>query len=108
MNESENTMLEGQVLDEFNEISVVQLCRSCAVEAELVDRLVAEGILEPSRREGGTLYFAPSCIRRTRLVVRLRSDLGINLAGAALALELLERIDALESRLRLAALGPMP
>ena len=106
MNAHENSMIEGQVLDERNEISIVQLCRSCSIEAELVERLVAEGILEPCRQEGATLFFAPSSLKRTRVVVRLRSDLGVNLAGAALALELLERIESLKSKLHLAGITP--
>lgn len=105
MTAHENTLVEGQVIDERMEISIVQLCRSCAVESELVERLVAEGILEPSRQEGADLYFSPSSLKRTRVVVRLRSDLGVNMAGAALALELLERIEDLENRLRLAAIA---
>jgi len=104
MSEHEIVMIEGQVMDDRTEVSIVQLCRSCAVESELVERLVTEGVLEPSRSEGATLYFPPSSLKRTRVVVRLRSDLGVNLAGAALALELLERIEFLESRLKLASL----
>jgi chaperone modulatory protein CbpM len=34
--------------------------------------------------------------RRVRTVVRLQRDLGVNLPGAALALELLDRIDELQ------------
>lgn len=104
MSRHEHSMVEGQVLDEQVEISIVQLCRSCAIEAELVERLVAEGILEPTRREGEDLFFPSSSLKRTRVVVRLRSDLGVNLAGAALALELLDRIEHLNSRLRIAGL----
>lgn len=92
--------IEGQLIDDRVEFSATQLCRSCAIEKELLERLVAEGILEPSRREGSKLYFPASCLKRARVVVRLRSDLGVNLAGAALAVELLERIDALEARLK--------
>lgn len=102
MTENRKFMIEGQLIDERTEVTIVQLCRSCAIESELVDRLVAEGIIEPSRREGETLYFPQHSVKRTRIVVRLRSDLGINLAGAALAVELLERIERLESRLRFA------
>lgn len=101
MTDYRKTMLEGQVVDEFTEVSVVQLCRSCAIESELVDRLVAEGIIEPSRQEGDVLYFPHHCVKRTRVVVNLRSELGVNLAGAALALELLDRIEKLKSRLHL-------
>lgn len=104
MSENSKLKLEGQVIDEGTEVTIVQLCRSCAIESELVDRLVAEGIIEPSRQEGETLYFHQHSVKRTRIVVRLRSDLGINLAGAALAVELLERIERLESRLRFAEL----
>jgi chaperone modulatory protein CbpM len=100
MTEHEKSLIEGQVVDDRTEITIVQLCKSCAIEAELVERLVAEGIIEPSRQEGKTLYFPQSCMKRTRIVVSLRSDLGVNLAGAALALELLERIEKLQTRLR--------
>ena len=104
MSREYETLIEGQLIDNGNEITLVQLCRSCAVESELVERLVAEGILEPTRQEGATLYFPQSSMKRTQVVVRLRSDLGVNLAGAALALELLERIEELRARLRLAGL----
>ena len=100
MNERENSPIEGQILDDGTEITIVQLCRRCSVEAELVERLVAEGIIEPSRQEGEVLYFPVSCTRQTLIIRRLRADLGVNMAGAALALELLERIEKLNSRLR--------
>jgi len=105
MTEHEKSLFEGQVVDDHTEITIVQLCRRCSVEAELVQRLVDEGIIEPSRQEGDILYFPHSCARRTQVVVRLRSDLGINMAGAALALELLDRIENLQARLRMAGSG---
>ena len=95
----DNNLIEGLVIDERTEISIVQLCRICSVESTTVERLVEEGIIEPARHEGETLYFPPSCLKRTRIVMNLRSDLGVNLAGAALALELLERIEKLQSKL---------
>ena len=99
MAEYRHTLIEGQLIDDRDEITIVQLCRRCAVEAELVERLIEEGIIEPSRQEGDELYFPQSCMKRTRIVMRLRSDLGVNMAGAALALELLERIEQLQKRL---------
>jgi chaperone modulatory protein CbpM len=104
MSNEYEAMIEGQLIDNGTEITLIQLCRSCAVESELVERLVAEGILEPTRQEGTMLYFPQSSMKRTQVVVRLRSDLGVNLAGAALALELLDRIEELRARLRRASL----
>ena len=98
----EKSLFEGQVIDDRTEITIVQLCRRCSVQTELVLRLVDEGIIEPSRQEGDVLYFPHSCTRRTQVVLRLRSDLGVNMAGAALALELLDRIENLQARLRMA------
>ena len=103
MTEHSNSPMEGQVIDDRTEITIVQLCRRCEVEAELVERMIADGIIEPSRTRGDTLYFPHSCVKRTRVVMRLRSDLGVNLAGAALALELMERIDNLKARVKMNA-----
>ena len=101
MAEQEILLVEGQLIDDRSEISGHQLCRSCAIELKFLERLISEGILEPSRSEGEIHYFPHSSLLRTRTVVRLRADLGVNLAGAALALELLDRIDLLEARLKM-------
>jgi chaperone modulatory protein CbpM len=103
MNVHEEKMFEGQLLDDRTEISIVQLCRIFSVESSMVERLMEEGVIEPIRYENDVSYFPQSCLKRTRVVMSLRNDLGVNLAGAALALELLEQIERLRSKLRLVA-----
>jgi chaperone modulatory protein CbpM len=99
MSPAERDCLEGDIIDPHTEITIVQLSRRCRVEVELVMQLVDEGIVEPVRRSDDTLYFAYASTTRVRMVRRLQRDLGVNLPGAALAIELLDRIRELESRL---------
>ena len=100
MSTHEFITVEGQILDDGTEITITQLCRRCSIETDWATRLIDEGIIEPVRRDGEQVFFAADSMRRTLIVTRLRRDLGVNLAGAALALELLERIDALQSKVR--------
>jgi len=92
-----------EVIDERTTFTIEELCRCCAVEADFVRDLVDQGILEPRSARGRAWIFPVQSLRRTRVVVRLQRDLGVNLAGAALALDLLDRIDELDARLRAAA-----
>jgi len=89
-----------ELIDEETTFTLAELCRCCDVEAELIEVLVEHGILEPSGRQGRHWCFPASSLRRTRITLHLQRDLGVNLAGAALALDLLERIDELDARLR--------
>jgi chaperone modulatory protein CbpM len=100
MRNDESQALTGQVLDEDTEVTLVEICRSCNVRGELVEAMVEQGILEPTGRRGSHWCFPSSSLRRTRVTLHLQRDLGLNLAGAALALDLLERIDELNARLR--------
>lgn len=99
------------VLDE-EEISLADLSRSCRVHAEWVVELVDEGVIEPRGvREGAAApqwRFSATSIVRVQKARRLQRDLGVNLPGVALALELLDRIDALEKRLRATPGRPDP
>jgi chaperone modulatory protein CbpM len=94
------SVLTGVVLDECTLVTFTELCQCCDVEGEVVAEMVDVGILEPSGRGPGEWRFAADSLRRAATAVRLQRDLGVNLAGAALALELLERIERLEARLR--------
>ena len=49
MTERDANLLSGQIVDETTEITIVELCRSCAVDAELVEAMIDEGIIEPTR-----------------------------------------------------------
>jgi chaperone modulatory protein CbpM len=100
MSKLESQPLSGQILDEETEVTLVQLCRSCEVRGELIEAMVEQGILEPSARRGSHWCFPSSSLKRTRITLHLQRDLGVNLAGAALALDLLDRIEELKARLR--------
>lgn len=94
------TLLDGKVLEEEIELSLAELCRACQLPAEEVFRLVEYGVVEPMGREPAHWRFRGICIRRVRCAQRLEQDLGVNTAGAALALDLLEEIELLRSQLR--------
>lgn len=100
MSEHDTNALSGPIFDETTEITVVELCRVCAIDISAVDEMVGEGILEPSGGRRDERRFPYACVRRTRAVIHLQRDLGLNLAGAALALDLLDRIEELRSQLR--------
>ena len=106
MAEKEPSTLPVELLDEQTLFTLAELCRSCGVEADFIEALVEEGILEPAGRRGRHWCFPARSLRRTRVTLHLQQDLGLNLAGAALALDLLERIEDLEARLRAAMGGP--
>jgi chaperone modulatory protein CbpM len=90
--------LFGEVLGEGDLISIADLCRSCTVETHTITTLVSEGIIEPRGDDVEHWQFSVGSLRRVRTVIRLQRDLGVNLAGAALALDLLDRIAELERR----------
>jgi chaperone modulatory protein CbpM len=100
MTNDKATAVTGMIFDEATEITVVELCEVCSVDQQTIQGLIAEGILEPLDNGGAKARLPYSSVRRTHTVVHLQRDLGVNLAGAALALELLERIDKLRAQLR--------
>ena len=100
MDEKDQSAPPVELIDEQTTLTLAELCRCFAVEAEFIEDLVEQGILEPAGRSGRHWCFPASSLRRTRITLHLRRDLGVNLAGAALALDLLERIEELDARLR--------
>lgn len=100
--QSENMLpqLSGVVLEELNELTLTELSHACAVQADCIVELVEEGLIVPRGREPHRWRFSGVQMRRATLALRLQRDLGVNLAGAALAVQLLEEVEALRTRLR--------
>jgi MerR family transcriptional regulator/heat shock protein HspR len=56
-----------------------------------------EGLLTPSRSQGNTRLYSDSDLVRLETILALTRDLGVNLAGVAVILDLLDRIEELQS-----------
>lgn len=100
MADPKGRVLTGKILEEESEVTLAELCDACAVHAEAVEAMVAEGIVAPLGGMQSRWRFTRSSVIRVRAVLRMQRDLHVNLAGAALALDLLERIEELSARLK--------
>lgn len=97
MKSIEHIVVTGEAVGETTVFSLVQLCRFCNVSSQDVARLVEHGAIEPLTDHADGQHFSGHDAVRALRAVRLQRDLGLNAAGAALALELLDRIRALQS-----------
>lgn len=72
------------------------LAASAGMHPALVERFVELGLIEPIERAGAWSVFDVSAVPRLRMIGRLRESLGINLAGVAVILDLLDKFCALQ------------
>jgi MerR family transcriptional regulator/heat shock protein HspR len=80
--------------------------RLLGVHAQTLRAYERQGLLTPSRTKGRIRLYSVTDIRRAQQIRRLIEDLGVNLAGVEVILQLTERIRQLEEeieRLRRAA-----
>ena len=79
-------------------LSIEEVAGHCGLHPDLIQRLVVLGLIDPE--DGSAHFFRPEVTLRIQRLQRLREDLGVNYNAAALVLDLLDRIEILESRLR--------
>ncbi|MGZ8222297.1 MAG: chaperone modulator CbpM [Methylobacter sp.] len=90
----------GTVIED-DSLTLEQLCHACDVHADWIVSLVEESIIEPQGDHMHVWRFSGACLVRVRSALRLQRDLGVNLAGIALALDLIEELETLRARLKI-------
>lgn len=75
------------------------LAQEAGLGVDLIRAFLAQGLVEPSGGTAQAPLFSQGAASRVACAARLQHDLGLNMSGAVLACELLERIDELEERL---------
>ncbi len=93
-------LFTGQIVEDEIEFTVRELAAACRLSTERIHAMVDVGLIDPDGREPSEWRFRGVSVRRILCAQRLQRDLGVNAAGAALALELLEKIEKLQLRLR--------
>lgn len=79
-------------------LPIDELAHAAGLHIALVEQLVEYGVIEPAPGSAPIL-FPVAAIERLRCAVRLRRDLGVNLAGAAVIVEMRERLRSLRAEL---------
>ena len=95
----------GEVLEEDVWLTFDEVARCCDVSPERLKAIVDEGVIEPAAPYHAGANFCGDSLSRVSMVVRLEDQLGVNLAGAALAIELLGELKQLRSQVRTLQVG---
>jgi MerR family transcriptional regulator/heat shock protein HspR len=59
-----------------------------------------EGLLKPSRTEGNTRLYTEEDLQRLEFVLNLARDLGVNIAGIAIILQMRERMEEMNRQMQ--------
>ncbi len=88
------------IIDQNHTLSLEQICRAVHADNELIIQFIDYHIIQPKGSSQETWQFDHVCLRRARLARNFYYDLEVNLAGIGLLLDMLEKIEALETRER--------
>jgi chaperone modulatory protein CbpM len=98
MSPSDDQAITGTIFDQSAILSLKDLSRMCNVDERHIVEFVEEGVLNVVEVRS-EWHFTGDALRRARLAVRLERDLELNLAGVALALDLIEELQQLRREL---------
>ena len=95
-----NNVLDSHLLGENDWIAVTEVCQLCLIDLTAIVEFVELGVVV-SRGPTPAEWSVPAAsLPRLRVAGRLMRDLGVNVTGAALAVELLEARGDLERQIR--------
>src|SRR3954467_1639406 len=58
-----------------------------------------EGLLKPSRTEGNTRLYTEDDLKRLEFILSLARDLGVNIAGISIILDMRERMEEMQRQM---------
>ena len=96
------------VMEDAAELTLSDLCRACGAHADIIIELVSEGVIEITSAEQSLgqddWRFTGVHLLRAKVAMRLHRDLGVNFAGAALALQLMQELAEAKAKLNTIAM----
>jgi DNA-binding transcriptional MerR regulator len=81
-------------------LSIEELSDICSLHPDLVEKYMEIGLITPSVEILDEPYFSTDAIFRLKKIQRLRRDLGVNLIGIEIILNLLDEMEDLRDEIR--------
>jgi chaperone modulatory protein CbpM len=98
MTEREELLM--QILDENGEVAFAELVQACGFDREVMRELIDYGVFEPRGDAESEWRFAPRALTLARRAARLRTGFELDTHALVLVLDLLERMEDMQRRVR--------
>ena len=105
MTHTQITWIEGSLVEEEVHMSIVEISQATRAPEDLIMSWVSEGVLSPAGSSPEDWRFSGDSLKRAKTAAHLTHDLELNTPGVALALDLLDEITRLRSKLHRQNLG---
>lgn len=77
-------------------VLIGEIARRYSIHPQTLRMYEREGLIQPDRTEGNTRLYSIETIERLEIVLTLTRDLGVNLAGVEVILNMKERLESLQ------------
>ncbi len=92
-------IVTGVLIEESTTYTFTEVCHKYHIPKKLLIEMVEEGLFPNKSADINNLNLDFNALRRLETAFRLQRDLEINLAGVALALDLLDEMDKMRHEL---------
>ena len=90
-------MAKGEIQSRIHDLLVAEQYEIHPQTLRLYER---EGLLKPSRSEGNTRLYTPEDLERLEVILHLTRDLGVNLAGVEIILNMREKMSDMQLQIQ--------
>lgn len=97
----DRTIITGVLMDEHTTLSFVDICHKHHIPEDLLREMLEHGLFGGEVTSINNLDFDMYMLQRIQSARRLQHDLGINLPGVILVLELLDEMEQIRDELRI-------
>jgi len=81
-------------------LTTEELCEICNITHDVLNEFIAYEIIHPRESSKQEILFALEDLQRIKTALRLQHDLEVNMAGAALVLDLLKQLDEMRQKMK--------
>jgi chaperone modulatory protein CbpM len=97
----EKKIITAVLVDEYETYSIQMVCEQLNIPESLMIEMEEHGLFQYE----GSQHITHQALKRIESACRIHQDLGVNLPGVVLALELLEELEELRHRLSILERG---
>ena len=99
MSADQTKLVTGVIIDDEQTFTITEVCQATRIDNQLLNQLVEYHIIQPINHSTDHWEFDCVSLRRIRLARNFYHDLEVNLQGIALILDMMDKIETLESKL---------